>query len=748
MKFSAGFFFVCFSLICFLPAITIHAQVSTTFDSDLEGWEVTGDNSAAWEATTGNPGGCLSVNDWATGPLNWAVAPIAYHGDWSGMTALDSLSAEIYHSTPDPDDYPPEYIFRIAGPGGAAHVYSGASYQPVKDVWNRYVVSLDSVDWTIEYGAWSDILDAVNSLRVMGEFTTGPETCRIDNINLSSTPSYVYVPCAYDDFNGADTGDWSFAETDGATNPGNTGNGGGYVQIDDGTGISKAFAPSKFLGDWSGLDNNGYLTIDLRIISRPSTNLGVGEFIRLSGPGGIAHVDLDPADLPESKYIWKTFVYPLNSTVWTLDSGTWSGLLANVTECRITVEFYDGGETVGFDNFGRMENGCPQIDYPVQIYDPNVSDCGYHSFVSIASVALNPRDGLLYGLISEYTGSGGGIYPVTGPSPGIRMQAYDRPTHLIFEEDGDGYISEIYDGVINRLEWLGSSSVWISGFHAGEPDPCGMAFAPPGFTTWNAYPGDIFVADKGSGSNALDAIFSFSPDSVESERLVLHVTSGDVDWVDIATGRIDTVFFCSSNTSTGLYLLATDTIGSIYMNLPVDGIVSIVYDSIEDDIYIAGSANNTIYRVEPSTGDVTAVASGFSNFLICCLEIDTARRRLLVTDNGYNRVYSFCLGDPTSIDERTPHIANDRLMQVFPNPFNPSATIRFELARVSNVRLDIFDVSGRRVRTLLDKNMGIGIHEIVWDGRNARQEPSPSGVYFIRIVTEDYTETGKMVLIK
>jgi len=53
-----------------LVATPANAQLNTSFDTDLEEWTVTGDNSAAWEDATGNPGGCLAVNDWAVGDMN------------------------------------------------------------------------------------------------------------------------------------------------------------------------------------------------------------------------------------------------------------------------------------------------------------------------------------------------------------------------------------------------------------------------------------------------------------------------------------------------------------------------------------------------------------------------------------------------------------------------------------------------------------------------------------------------------
>jgi len=88
------------------------------------------------------------------------------------------------------------------------------------------------------------------------------------------------------------------------------------------------------------------------------------------------------------------------------------------------------------------------------------------------------------------------------------------------------------------------------------------------------------------------------------------------------------------------------------------------------------------------------------------------------------------------------------LRQNTPNPFNPSTTIPFELAREAHVRLVVFDVSGRRVDTLVDSRLTPGTHRVVWNG------PSPqgavrSGVYFYRLsVDGNIVQTRKMVLVE
>jgi uncharacterized protein len=84
----------------------------------------------------------------------------------------------------------------------------------------------------------------------------------------------------------------------------------------------------------------------------------------------------------------------------------------------------------------------------------------------------------------------------------------------------------------------------------------------------------------------------------------------------------------------------------------------------------------------------------------------------------------------------------------YPNPFNPSTTIRFALPQASNVRLVVYDVTGRAIRTLLDQHYPPGEHSAVWDGRDAADRMVSSGVYLYRVETGGVTETRRMTLIK
>ncbi len=90
-----------------------------------------------------------------------------------------------------------------------------------------------------------------------------------------------------------------------------------------------------------------------------------------------------------------------------------------------------------------------------------------------------------------------------------------------------------------------------------------------------------------------------------------------------------------------------------------------------------------------------------------------------------------------------------RLEGNYPNPFNPSTTIALAVEHDQQVRLDVFDAAGRRVRTLHDGVLTAGRHQIVWNGQDDRGRQAASGVYFARVRTADgQTDSRRMMMVK
>ncbi len=92
--------------------------------------------------------------------------------------------------------------------------------------------------------------------------------------------------------------------------------------------------------------------------------------------------------------------------------------------------------------------------------------------------------------------------------------------------------------------------------------------------------------------------------------------------------------------------------------------------------------------------------------------------------------------------------ATFRLYQNYPNPFNPSTEIRFDLPAASHVVVEVFNLLGRRVRSLGDTYLDSGSHCFEWDGTDDAGREVASGAYFYRVETDETVETKKMLLLK
>ena len=88
------------------------------------------------------------------------------------------------------------------------------------------------------------------------------------------------------------------------------------------------------------------------------------------------------------------------------------------------------------------------------------------------------------------------------------------------------------------------------------------------------------------------------------------------------------------------------------------------------------------------------------------------------------------------------------LHQNFPNPFNPSTEIRFDLPEAGNINLAIYNLMGQKIRTLSSDNMTPGYHAIIWDGTNDIGSQVATGMYFYSIQSSEFQATKKMLFLK
>jgi Secretion system C-terminal sorting domain/Right handed beta helix region len=98
------------------------------------------------------------------------------------------------------------------------------------------------------------------------------------------------------------------------------------------------------------------------------------------------------------------------------------------------------------------------------------------------------------------------------------------------------------------------------------------------------------------------------------------------------------------------------------------------------------------------------------------------------------------------IDVKTPLAPS--LLEIYPNPFNPSTTIRFELPEPQHTKVAVYDVSGRLIKTLLDEFKSSGENEIKWNGRDATGRSVSSGSYFVRLQGDSIATVRKITLLR
>lgn len=113
----------------------------------------------------------------------------------------------------------------------------------------------------------------------------------------------------------------------------------------------------------------------------------------------------------------------------------------------------------------------------------------------------------------------------------------------------------------------------------------------------------------------------------------------------------------------------------------------------------------------------------------------------VVTDMDFNSIYM----TNNSVNNLPTEYS---LSQNYPNPFNPSTEIAFSLPNASEVKLDIFNIKGQLVKTVVNGKYDAGSYTVEWDSRDERGNQVSSGIYLYRLTAGEFTETRKMILLK
>lgn len=103
----------------------------------------------------------------------------------------------------------------------------------------------------------------------------------------------------------------------------------------------------------------------------------------------------------------------------------------------------------------------------------------------------------------------------------------------------------------------------------------------------------------------------------------------------------------------------------------------------------------------------------------------------------------------TDVEQTGGEVPNEfTLHQAYPNPFNPTVNIKFQIARTSDVKLTVYNILGQQVNVLADKKLTAGSHTVTWNGTDSHGKQMSSGIYFYTLKAGSLKQTRKMVLAK
>jgi hypothetical protein len=159
------------------------------------------------------------------------------------------------------------------------------------------------------------------------------------------------------------------------------------------------------------------------------------------------------------------------------------------------------------------------------------------------------------------------------------------------------------------------------------------------------------------------------------------------------------------------------------------------YETSDTTLLICGLETETIYFFNIRTIDSQG---GHSSWLL-----DYYDELSLLT--GW---IDYCPGPDPIFPKISQHPLATQLTNCYPNPFNPSTSFEFSLAEPGQVTAEVYNTLGQRIKTVHNDFMETGIHTFLWDGTDDAGSPVASGVYFLRVQSENYSASRKMLLIK
>lgn len=241
----------------------------------------------------------------------------------------------------------------------------------------------------------------------------------------------------------------------------------------------------------------------------------------------------------------------------------------------------------------------------------------------------------------------------------------------------------------------------------------------------------FYLPDDGGVTSAYDSVFFSSPGTVSNLKMYIMLSTASSNHLEITlTAPNGTSVQLTPNAGNG-----GDAMGSNGSN----DLMTIFDQSADTTITYAYNNMLAPYSPKIKPYQSLAVFNGISR---------QGWWKIKITDKyNWDQAFLHGWGIQTSILTSTDPVTQTpyeySLKQNYPNPFNPSTTINYELKNANNVKLNVYDITGKRVSTLVNNIQEAGKHTVTFNASHLS-----SGVYFYKLETEDFTDTKRMLLIK
>jgi len=144
---------------------------------------------------------------------------------------------------------------------------------------------------------------------------------------------------------------------------------------------------------------------------------------------------------------------------------------------------------------------------------------------------------------------------------------------------------------------------------------------------------------------------------------------------------------------------------------------------------------------------IADIVAGTYSIRVEKVDYETYTHNNVVINIGETTTQHFVLS-PLSESDNTIVPPETKLKGNYPNPFNPETTIAFSLATAGKVEVEIYNIKGSKVKTLVNEHRSVGNHQVIWDGKDDNDRNVGSGIYFYQMRANAFVTTKKMILMK